>query len=127
MEISKEFKKWLDAAGMNRSLRRNVDKVVEIEEKHLFNGELLSDVILIAQKLMVEHGDVTYSELWTGYEDMVPSLVWNEEESYEDYELRISDLHIKYLKEKEKLKKDEERTKLEAEMKALQEKIAKLK
>ena len=38
MEISKEFKKWLDAAGMNRSLRRNVDKVVEIEEKHLFNG-----------------------------------------------------------------------------------------
>lgn len=120
MEISKDFKKWLDAYGKNRSARRNLEKRTYLISDDLFDGKSLSDVILTAQRLLESYGDVVY-------EDMEPCLVWWEPESDEGYNLRISDLHEKYLKEKEKLRKDEERAKLESEMKALQEKINNLK
>lgn len=127
MEISKEFKDWLDARGKNRSERKTVDKVVAIEDKYLFNGELLSDVILIAQKLMTEYGDVVYYEHWTGYEDMYPSLTWDAEESDEEYDYRLTILKHTFEKEQLDFQKNAEREKLEKEMKALQQKLDKLK
>ena len=129
MEISKDFKKWLDQYGRDNSQRKTVQERVYMVDSgdELFDGNHLSDVILIAQKLLTKYGDVFYDEHWTGYEDMDPSLVWDKKESDEEYELRISELHEEYLKEKEKLRKDKERAKLEAEMRTLQAKIAKLK
>lgn len=129
MEISRNFRKWLDANGKNRSGRKtNVERIyLRHAGDETFDGENLSSIIRICQNLIAKYGDVEYHEHWTGYEDMEPSLCWNEQETDEQYALRISRLHEEYLKEKEKLRKDEERAKLEAEMKALQEKINKLK
>ena len=129
IEISRNFKNWLDSYGRNRSEKRVFEKRIYLrdEGEETFDGENLTDVIRICQNLIAKYGDVVYDEHWTGYEDMEPSLCWNEQETDEQYALRISDLHEEYLKEKEKLRKDEERAKLEAEMKALQEKINKLK
>lgn len=129
MEISKDFKKWLDAYGRNRSEKRVFEKRIYLRDKgeETFDGEKLTDVIRICQNLIAKYGDVVYDEHWIGYEDMEPSLVWDEKETEKEYEKRIQDLHKDYLQEKEQLRKDEERAKLEAEMKALQEKINKLK
>lgn len=127
MEISKEFKQWLDAYGKDRSERKTVNKVVAIEDKHLFNGELLSDVILIAQKLMTEYGDVEYYEHWFDYETMQPSLTWNAEESDEEYDYRLTILKHTFEREQLDSQKNAERERLEKEMKALQQKLDKLK
>ena len=83
----------------------------------------MSDVILITQKLMTEYGDVTYEEHWTGYEDMSPSVVWWEEESDEDYEERIKELHKKFLAERQEAKKQQERDKIEEEISLLKSKL----
>lgn len=127
MEFSKDFKKWLDSYRQNRSEKKVFEKRIYLRGEETFDGESLTDVIRICQSLVAKYGDVVYSEYWAGYEDMEPSLVWNEEETDEEYEKRIQDLHKDYLQEKEQLRKDEERAKLEAEMKALQDKIDKLK
>lgn len=127
MEISKDFKKWLDSYGQNRSERNTLQKREYIGSDNLFDGLPLSEVILSAQALMAEYGDVTYEEHWIGYEDMAPSLVWYAEETDEEYSARIEELHKAYLKQCTEEKKRKEREKIEEEMKALQNKLNALK
>lgn len=126
MEISKEFKKWLDSCGKNLSERKSLPKREYIPGDELFNGRLLSEVIVIAKQLLEKYGDVLYEEHWTGYEDMSPSLVWHEQETSEEHELRISDLHEQFLRERAEEKKREQREKLKLEIKALQDKLKEL-
>lgn len=127
MEISKDFRKWLDAYGNNRSSRLTLARREYLGEGQLFNGQLLSDVILIAQKLMTEYGDVTYEEHWSGYEDMSPTLTWHVVETDEEYNNRIKEMHGYFLAEKEGERKRKEREKIEEELQALQKKLNSLK
>ena len=107
MGISRNFKKWLDSYRQNRSEKRVFEKRIYLrdEGEETFDEESLTDVIRICQSLIAKYGDVVYSEHWVGSEDMEPSLVWNEEETDEEYEKRIQDLHKDYLQEKEQLRK----------------------
>ena len=126
MEISKEFKKWLDSCGKNLSELKSLPKREYISADELFDGRLLSEVIVISKQLLEKYGDVVYEEHWTGYEDMFPTLLWHEQETEEEYELRISDLYEQFLEERTEEKKCEQREKLKLEIKALQDKLKEL-
>lgn len=126
MEISKEFKKWLDSCGKNRSELKALPKRQYLFGDEIFNGRLLSEVIAISKQLLEKYGDVLYEEHWTGYEDMFPSLLWHEQETEEEYDLRISDLYEQFLKERTEEKKREQREKLKLEIKAMQDKLKEL-
>ena len=126
MEISKEFKKWLDSRGKNLSELKSFPKRQYISCDELFDGRLLSEVIAISKQLLEKYGDVLYEEHWTGYEDMFPSLLWHEQETEEEYDLRISDLYEQFLKERTEEKKREQREKLKLEIKAMQDKLKEL-
>ena len=126
MEISKEFKKWLDSYGENLSELKSLPKREYISVDELFNGRLLSEVIVISKQLLEKYGDVVYEEHWTGYEDMFPSLFWHEQETGEEYELRISDLHEQFLEKRAEDEERKQREKLKLEIKAMQDKLNEL-
>ena len=102
MEISRKFKNWLDQYGQDRSERKSLQKMEYIESS---SGMSLSEIVEYVGVLKEKYGDVVYDEHWTGYEDMSPSVVWLEEESDEDYEERIEELHEKFLSERQEAKK----------------------
>ena len=120
MEISRKFKNWLDRYGQNRSERKYFQKREYIES---LSGMSLLEIVEYVGVLKVKYGDVVYDEHWTGYEDMSPSVVWWEEESDEDYDERIKELHKKFLAERQEVKKQQERGKIEEEIYLLKSRL----
>lgn len=127
IEINGKFAKWLKANRYNPDKIKNVTHEYQIDS---LNGMNCVEIIEYMKSLLSVHGEgATYGEHWTGYEDFYPIVEVVREETDEEYEERITSLRKKYDKEVFEKRKatEDERKKIEAQVKALQEQLNNLK
>lgn len=123
IEINGKFLKWLKATGHNHDKIKNFTHEYEIDS---LNGMSCVEIIEYMKSLISVHGeDTTYGEHWTGYEDFYPIVDVAREETDEEYEERTTSLRKKYDEEVFEKRKavEDERKKIEAQVKALQEQL----
>ena len=127
IEINGKFAKWLKANGYNPDKIKNITHEYRIDS---LNGMSCIEIIKYMESLTSVHGEsATYGEHWTGYEDFYPIVEVVREETDETYDERITSLRKKYDKEVFEKRKatEDERKKIEAQVKALQEQLNNLK
>lgn len=127
IEINGKFLKWLKADGHNPDKIKNITHEYQIDS---LNGMSCVEIVEYMKSLISVHGEgATYGEHWTGYEDFDPIVEVVREETDGDYEERITLLRKKYDKEVFEKRKatEDERKKIEAQVKALQEQLNSLK
>ena len=127
IEINGKFAKWLKANWHNPDKIKNVAHEYQIDS---LNGMSCVEIIEYMKSLISVHGEgATYEEHWTGYENFYPIVEVVREETDEEYEERITSLREKYDKEVFEKRKatEDERKKIEAQVKALQEQLNNLK
>ena len=127
VEINGKFAKWLKANGHNPDKIKNIAHEYEIDS---LDGMSCVEIVEYMKSLISVHGEsATYREHWTEYEYFYPVVTGLLEETDEEYEERIISLRKEYDEEVFEKRKaiEDEREKIEAQVKALQEQLNNMK